>query len=146
MATRNYISGEPVSYLGAHFTIDGAANVGDLFHITTDPNRTGDNRNAQALSEFATSDLFGKGSGSLQDIYTSTVGQVGSSSAAAQSAAASAKTVSDSITASYDSSTGVSLDTEAAELIKMQQAYQACAQIVSTAQALFSAILKAAGG
>ncbi len=146
LATRNYISGEPVSYLGAQFTIDGAANVGDLFHITTDPNRTGDNRNAQALSEFATSDLFGKGSGSLQDIYTSTVGQVGSSSAAAQSAAASAQTVSDSITASYDSSTGVSLDTEAAELIKMQQAYQACAQIVSTAQELFSAILKAAGG
>ena len=146
LATRNYVSGEPVNYLGANFTVDGSANVGDIFHITTDPNRTGDNRNAQALTEFATSDLFGKGSGSLQDIYTSAVGQVGSSSAAAQSAAASAKTVSDSITASYDSSTGVSLDTEAAELIKMQQAYQACAQIVQTAQALFSAILKAAGG
>ncbi len=146
MATRSYVSGEPVSYLGANFTVDGSANVGDLFHITTDPNRTGDNRNAQSLSGLATSDLFGKGSGSLQDIYTSTVGQIGSSSAAAQSAAASAKTVSDSITASYDASTGVSLDTEAAELIKMQQAYQACAQIVSTAQMLFSAILKAAGG
>ncbi len=146
LATRRYMSGEPVHYLGATFTVDGSANIGDLFHITTDPNRTGDNRNAQALSDFATSDLFGKGSGSLQDIYTSTVGQVGSSSAAAQSAATSAKTVSDSITASYDASTGVSLDTEAAELIKMQQAYQACAQIVSTAQALFSAILKAAGG
>jgi hypothetical protein len=146
MATRSYVSGEPVNYLGANFTVDGSANVGDLFHITTDPNRTGDNRNAQALTDFATSDLFGKGSGSLQDIYTSTVGQIGSSSAAAQSAAASAKTVSDSITASYDSATGVSLDTEAAELIKMQQAYQACAQIVQTAQALFSAILKAAGG
>jgi len=146
LATRSYVSGEAVNYLGANFTVDGSANIGDLFHITTDPNRTGDNRNAQLLTEFANSDLFYKGSGSLQDIYTSTVGQVGSSSAAAQSAAASAKTVSDSITASYDSATGVSLDTEAAELIKMQQAYQACAQIVQTAQALFSAILKAAGG
>jgi len=146
LATRSYISGDPVNYLGANFTVDGSANVGDLFHITTDPNRTGDNRNAQVLTRFATSDLFGNGSGSLQDIYTSTVGQVGSSSAAAHSAATSAKIVSDSITASYDASTGVSLDTEAAELIKMQQAYQACAQIVSTAQLLFSAILKAAGG
>ena len=146
LATRSYVSGEPVSYMGATFTIDGNANPGDVFQITTDTNRDGDNRNALALAQLQNSDLLQKGSGSLADIYTATAGKVGSSSAAAQAAQTSAKAVSDNITASYNSSTGVSLDTEAADLIKMQQAYQACATIVSTARDLFNTILRAAGG
>lgn len=146
LASRSYVSGEPINYMGSTFTIDGSTSVGDAFQITTDDNRSGDNRNAVALAGIETSDLFGKGSGSLEDIYTSTAGQIGASTAAAQTAASSAKTVADNISASYDSATGVSLDTEAAELIKLQQAYQACAQIVNTAQTLFASILKAAGG
>jgi len=146
LANRNYVSGQPINYMDAQFTIDGSAQVGDAFQITTDNNRSGDNRNATALAGIQTSDLFAPGSGSLEDIYTSTSGKIGSSASAAESAATSAKTVSDNITASYQAATGVNLDAEAAELIKMQQAYQACAQIINTAQTIFSSILKAAGG
>jgi flagellar hook-associated protein FlgK len=40
-----------------------------------------------------------------------------------------------------DSVSGVSLDTEAADLIRFQQAYQASAQVIQVASKLFDSIL-----
>jgi flagellar hook-associated protein FlgK len=143
LAKRTYQPGVPISYLDSSFVIDGNAATGDLFRVTTDPTRTGDNRNALAMIDIGSSDLLGKGSGAFRDIYAAAVSKIGSSSQAAKTAASSAKTVADNVAAAYDSATGVNLDTEAAELIKLQQAYTACAQIVSTARDMFEMILKA---
>jgi flagellar hook-associated protein FlgK len=143
IAQRTYRPGIPVDYMGAQFVIDGNASVGDKFRITTDPSRTGDNRNALALIDIGRSDLLNKGSGTFADIYSAAVSKIGSSTQAAKTSASAAKTVADNVAAAYDSATGVNLDTEAAELIKLQQAYSACAQIVSTARDMFQMILKA---
>ena len=142
LATRRFASGQPVSYLGATFHIDGDSAVGDAFDITTDPARTGDNRNGLKIAALANSNLFGAGSGTFQAIYSNEVGKIGSTAQAAQTAATTTKSVSDSLAAAFDSATGVNLDTEAANLIQMQQAYQACAQIISTAREMFDTILK----
>jgi flagellar hook-associated protein 1 FlgK len=143
LAQRSYQPGIPVDYMGAQFIIDGNAVLHDRFRITTDPARTGDNRNALALIDIGRSDLLGKGSGTFADIYASAVSKIGSSTQAAKTSAVAAKTVADNVAAAYDSATGVNLDAEAAELIKLQQAYSACAQIVSTARDMFQMILKA---
>ena len=143
IAQRFYQPGIPVDYLGAQFVIDGNAIIGDRFRITTDPDRTGDNRNALAIIDIGRSDLLGKGSGTFADIYSAAVSKIGSSTQAARTSASSAKTVADNVAAAFDSATGVNLDAEAAELIKLQQAYSACAQIVSTARDMFEMILRA---
>jgi flagellar hook-associated protein FlgK len=143
IAKRAYQSGIPVEYMGAQFVIDGNAVVGDRFRITTDASRTGDNRNALALIDIGRSDLLNNGSGTFADIYAAAVSKIGSSAQAAKTSASAAKTVADNVAAAYDSATGVNLDAEAAELIKLQQAYSACAQIVSTARDMFDMILRA---
>jgi len=142
LATRAYKPGIPVDYMGAKFVIEGNAEINDVFRITTDPNRTGDNRNALALIDIGHTDLLGKGSGSFSEIFAAAVSKIGSSTQAAKTSATAAKTVADNVAAAYDSATGVNLDTEAAELIKLQQAYSACAQIVSTARDLFDMLLR----
>ncbi len=143
LAKRTYQPGVPVTYLDSSFVIDGNAANGDRFRITTDPTRTGDNRNALAMIDIGATDLLNKGSGAFRDIYAAAVSKIGSSAQAAKTAASSAKTVADNVAAAYDSATGVNLDTEAAELIKLQQAYSACAQIVTTAREMFDMILRA---
>ena len=143
IAKRAYQSGIPIDYMGALFVIEGNAIVGDRFRITTDPSRTGDNRNALALIDIGRNDLFNNGTGTFADVYAAAVSKIGSSTQAAKTSASAAKTVADNVAAAYDSATGVNLDAEAAELIKLQQAYSACAQIVSTARDMFDMILRA---
>ncbi len=54
--------------------------------------------------------------------------------------------VYDQVWSQRESFSGVSLDEEAANLIKYQQAYQATAQIIATVQTMFQTLLNVAGG
>ena len=142
LGTRNYTSGKSVTFLGATFQLDGNAAIGDTYTIITDPNRIGDNRNGLALAQLQHKDMLGSGSGTFQEIYQDEIGKIGASSQAAQTSASSLKTVAQNLKTAFDAATGVNLDSEAADLIKLQQAYSACAQIVSTARDMFNTILK----
>ena len=44
-----------------------------------------------------------------------------------------------------DSISGVNLDEEAADMLRLQQAYQAASQLISTADTMFQTILGAVG-
>ena len=143
LATRAFREGLPVSYMGASFTLRGNSEIGDEFSISTDPTRTGDNRNGLLLAELQSSDAMGKNSGSFQEIYSTEIAKMGATSLAAKKSAEASKGLALSVDAAYAEATGVSLDTEAGELMKFQQAYQACAQVIRTAQTLFDAILAA---
>ncbi len=48
--------------------------------------------------------------------------------------------------AAQQSVSGVNLDEEAANLVRFQQAYQASAQVISTASSIFDALLGAVRG
>ena len=143
LATRAFSDSQPVEYMGSNFQINGNVVVGDTFTVTTDLGRTGDNRNGLKLASLQKQDLFGPNSGTFQDIYASAVSKIGASAQAAQTAATSSKVVADNLKAAFTTATGVDMDTEAANLLQMQQAYQACAQIISTARDMFASILKA---
>lgn len=143
VATRPYTIGEPVQYLGLSFTLQAPLTAGDSFDVKWDSSRTGDNRNILALTQLQNSDMFGAKRGSFQDIYAATSAKLGNTSqSAATDMSVAAKAASDLQTA-YDSKTGVSLDKEASDLIRYQQAYQAAAQIVMAARTMFDTIIKA---
>lgn len=141
LATRAFQNGLPVTYMGASFTVRGNSEIGDMFSISTDPTRTGDNRNGLLLAELQNSDAMGVNSGSFQEIYSTEIAKMGATSLAAKRSSEASKSLALSVEAAYAEATGVSLDTEAGELMKFQQAYQACAQVIRTAQTLFDAIL-----
>jgi len=142
LARRAWLPEKDVNYLGTTFRIAGNALAGDVFDISNDSMRAGDSRNAQAISRMATESIFGENQGSFQDVYTSVASTVGSTVASAELTSKSSQQSASDLKSAYEAKTGVNLDTEAADLIRYQQAYQAAAQVVSTARDMFQTILK----
>ena len=142
LATRSYTVGQPVDYMGMSFTINGNASVGDRYTITSDTTRTGDNRNAVLIASLQSKDALGQNSGTFQDIYAAMSTQLSSTTQAANDTSTSAQASVASLQSAYDGKTGVSLDTEAANLLRFQQAYQASAEVINTAKTLFDTIYK----
>ena len=128
--------------MGLSFKINGNAQVGDNYTIVSDTTRTGDNRNAALLGGLQSLDAYGAGSGNFQDIYASVAAQLSSATQAANDTSTSAQQSAASLLSAYDSKIGVSLDTEAANLLRFQQAYQASAEVINTAKTMFDTILK----
>ena len=77
--------------------------------------------------------------------YENTVGKIGNVASQASIAEKALKVVNDQAIEARDKISGVSLDSEAADLIRFQQAYQASAKSMQVAQQLFDSILQAAG-
>ena len=75
------------------------------------------------------------------EAYISLVNTVGSKAALAMMSKEALQVVYDQAVAAKDQVSGVSLDQEAGELIRFQQAYQASAQIIQVASKLFDSIL-----
>lgn len=143
VATRTYAIGESVEYLGLTFTLQAPISAGDSFNIKRDDSRTGDNRNILAMTQLQNSDMFGAKRGSFQDVYASTSAKLGNSSQSAATDRNVAGKAASDLQSAYDSKTGVSLDKEASDLIRYQQAYQAAAQVVMAARTMFDTILRA---
>jgi flagellar hook-associated protein 1 FlgK len=72
------------------------------------------------------------------------VGRIGEDASMAKVTLASAEAMKVQSQNWFESVSGVSLDEEAANLIKYQQSYAAAARILSTAQELFNTILQSA--
>jgi len=68
---------------------------------------------------------------------------VGSAARAADYSLQAQQVITDQAQASRDSVSGVNLDEEAADMLRLQQAYQAASQLISTADTMFQTILGA---
>ena len=53
--------------------------------------------------------------------------------------------IADQAQAARDEVSGVNLDEEAADMLRLQQAYQAASRLISTADTMFQTILRAVG-
>jgi flagellar hook-associated protein 1 FlgK len=104
----------------------------------------GDNRNMLSLIDLRDSDGLRGGTQSLYDIYNNAVAQVAVDTRSAQANAETEISLFKSVTDRRDSITGVNLEEEAANLIRYQQAYQAAAQIVTSANDMFDTLIRAA--
>jgi flagellar hook-associated protein 1 FlgK len=138
-----YVPGGTITANGWEVTITGAPAVGDSFTVSDNAGGTGDNRNAQLLSESLSSKILDGGTASVNDAVNRVVGNIGVVTRQAQASRDAQEIVKKEAVDARDSVSGVNLDEEAANLIKYQQAYQAAAQLIGVAQSLFDSILAA---
>jgi len=117
----------------------GAPATGDTFSLT--PGGPASNANIVAMTGLATQNLLS--SQTLSNAYASLVAQVGTAGQSASFAASATKGVLNQVQSVQQSISGVNLDEEAADLISYQQAYQASAQVIASAQALFQSLITA---
>jgi flagellar hook-associated protein 1 len=117
----------------------GTAAVGDTFTLT--PGGTGSNGNIAALAGLANQSVVN--GQSVGDGYASLVTTIGNYGQDAQAAATSAQGVLTLAQQNQQSISGVNLDQQATDLVAYQQAYQAAAQVIATAQTVFQSLITA---
>jgi flagellar hook-associated protein 1 FlgK len=83
------------------------------------------------------------GTTSVVDSYANLTTQVGDAGSQATSDLTTQTNLYNEAAGNQQSLAGVNLNTEAASLVQYQQAYQASAQVISTAQQLFTSLITA---
>jgi len=128
---------------GYSIQLKGSPLAGDEFSTEYNTGGVGDNRNALLLAALASNKLMSNGTTSIIGSYTTLVADVGSGTKQAELNSLSQLRVLDQAISTRESTSGVNLDEEAANLVRFQQAYQAAAQVISVANELFETLLSA---
>ena len=103
---------------------------------------TGDNRNLQAIIDLQHPATNLQSNGGFQRKFTNAVSKLGAIVQSGKIAAEAAVSLREASVEAESAYSGVNLDTEAANLIQQQQAYQASARILSTARELFETLIQ----
>ena len=165
--TTQEINGTTVSIDGLTFTVGAFSNLTDGDRFLVEPTgraassmavaitdtsdiaaansggNVGDNRNMLSLISLREANNLKDGTQSVYDIYNNAVSQVAVDTRSARANADTELSLLQSVTDRRDGITGVNLEEEAANLIRYQQAYQAAAQIITTANDVFDTLLRA---
>ncbi len=143
LAERNYDPLRGIEYQGLKFTLNKAPVAGDTFRLDGNHDGTGNNQTMLDLVALQSKKVIGGvGGRTIAEAYEEAVGKVGNFSNQATIAQKALQVVNDQAVAARDKVSGVSLDNEAADLIRFQQAYQASAKAMQVANTLFDAILQ----
>ena len=126
---------------GWQVSLNGTPQAGDVFTVESNLGGTGDNRNALNLANLQNAGIFDGGIASYQEDYGSLVGFVGSQAMAANLERDTQESMLFQAIDRKSSKASVNLDEEAADLVRYQQAYEASARLISTAQTLFETLL-----
>lgn len=145
-AAQTFTPGQPIVHNGWSMRLSGAPQAGDSFSLQANNNAQGDNSNALMLGKVANLGVLDGGVTSAGRAYSQLVSQVGSAGALAKDDLTTQTAVYNQAMSSQQSVSGVNLDEEAANLLRYQQAYQASAQVISTANNIFGALLSAVKG
>ncbi|MGC1456841.1 MAG: flagellar basal body rod C-terminal domain-containing protein, partial [Steroidobacteraceae bacterium] len=135
--------GAAISANGWTTSISGAPAAGDTFTLSSNAGNVGDNTNLFAMIDALNSSVLNGGSTSLTGATSSLVSQVGAQTQQAQANAQAQQAVNTAATDSVNNLSGVNLDEEAANMVKYQQAYQACAQMIQTSTTMFNSLITA---
>lgn len=151
----------PVTIDGLAIGASGAINAGDSFSIR--PTRgvaavfaaaitttrqlafaqgsaSNDNRNAVALAAIPTASMLG--ALSVSQVFGEIASNVGATTRSLMLDSDASQKLLDQARTDQSAVSGVNLDEEAAKLMRYQQAYQASAKVMATAQTLFQTILE----
>jgi flagellar hook-associated protein 1 FlgK len=146
-----FAAGAPVPFQGGasytvrgmSFSLTGAPEDGDTFTIAHNSG-IGDTRNASLLGDLQSKNIMDNGSATYQSAYAHVVSAIGNKTREVQvNGEASAAQLEQADKAAQNVS-GVNLDEEAANLMKYQQAYQACSKVMQVADTIFNALLQIA--
>ncbi len=144
VASRDFdptISPAEITYRGVTLTFSGPPSTGDKFTVDGNQDGVGDNKGILRMVALEGAKIM-SGGRTLTESYIDEVSAVGNMAQRAQVAKDALTVVFDQAKEARDTVSGVSLDEEAASLIRFQQAYQASAKVMQTASTLFDAILR----
>jgi flagellar hook-associated protein 1 FlgK len=139
-----YTPGAAISSANGWTTsISGTPAAGDTFTVGSNAGNVGDNSNLFAMIDGLNANSLNGGTTSLTGATSSLLSQVGAQTQQAQSNASAQQAVNTSATDAVNNLSGVNLDEEAANMVKYQQAYQACAQMIQASTTMFNTLITA---
>lgn len=141
IGTRNYALGDTIELNGWTAVLQNTPTAGDSFIVSRNNSARGDNQNILSMIELQTDrDVF-QGRGNFSEVYADMINDLGSVVVQTQVSRDAQQVLVDEAKETRDSVSAVSLDEEAANLLRFQQAYQASAQIIQAANRLFDVII-----
>ena len=141
--TGTYTAGQPITDDGWSLSLSGTPASGDSFSVAANTNGLNSNANALSLAALANTGVLDGGQTSVVDSYANLTTQIGDAGSQANSELTTQTDLYSQAESNQQSLAGVNLNQEAASLVQYQQAYQASAQVISTAQQLFTSLITA---
>ena len=142
IATRWLDENRTLQVAGYDISLTQGMRNGDAFLIEANIDGVGDGRIAENILDLRTLNET-TGRGGFGSMFMSMLTEVGGMVRAANDKLDSARAINDTAERLQSEVSGVDLDTEAANLIQQQQAYQANAQVISVARSLFETLINA---
>ena len=138
-----YTAGAAIAGSGWSLTLQGTPAAGDSFTLGRTPPRSSDNANARLLAGVDTARVLDNGTADLTSGLTRLTARAGNEARHAQLSLEAQQAIDTQVSAERESVSGVNLDEEAADMLRFQQAYQAAAQVIATADNMFQTLLGA---
>lgn len=135
--------GATLAFNGWSVRLDGQPATGDVFNVQANLGGSGDGRNAEALAGHESKSMLEGGRASALTSYAGLLARVGSAGQQARIGAQARQALVDQAMSAREAVSGVNLDEEAANMVQLQQAYQAAAQVIAISDSLFTALLNA---
>jgi flagellar hook-associated protein FlgK len=129
-----------INYQGLELSFTAVPKAGDEFTLDGNADGIGSNDNMLAMNALETKAVVGKKT--LSNAYIDHVNEMGNIARQATISQTALTVVHDQAVKSRDEVAGVSLDKEAGDLIRYQQAYQAAAKTLQVATQLFDSVLQ----
>ena len=129
-----------ISFQGLQLSFTAPPKQGDVFTMDGNTDGVGNNENMLSLSTLENKAVVG--SKTLSNAYIDQVNEMGNIAHQATISQTALTVVHDQAVTSRDQVAGVSLDKEAGDLIRYQQAYQAAAKALQVAGQLFDSVLQ----
>ena len=137
---------KPDGFPGYEVSFTGTVENGSTFEIEINKNGINDNSNGNLLAGLKKEELVyssDKVKVSFTEDYADMTSAVGSAVMSASTDLKASQAKCEQSQNLYYSVAGVNLDEEAANLIRFQQSYSACARIISASQTIFDALINA---
>lgn len=134
----------PLQAEGAALAIDLSEDIkNDLTNIATSiaPNSPGDNRIAIGISKLQHEKLLDEGNTTIEEKFLQTVGNVGVKSGKARLDSEQSEGILAQTKSIRERLSGVSVDEETSNMVRYQQAYDASAKVIKSADEMFKTVL-----
>ena len=141
LAKKNYAWPDGVLINDVKVVFEESPTTGDIYTIKSNEGAIGDNGNIQRI--LAVKETGVDGDQIPTQRYIALISDIGNKHNLAEMSSQALQVVKGDAEARLDNTTGVTLDSEAADLIRYQQSYQAAAQIIKVSQDLFDILVAA---
>ena len=129
-----------LQYRGLGITFDKPPLAGDTFTVDSNQDGIGNNDTIRRIADMEQQGSFPPGGNTLSESYRLMMSGAGNVAGQAKIARDALAIVEQQAIEAQEKAAGVNLDSEAADLIRFQQAYQAAARTIQVSTQLFDAI------